>query len=207
MAWQGSAGLDTAIERSGRDVRLVERDADALDVAAAGAEVTAGDRGGEPIEDRAREKLGRRVLTLERRHVVEVAVVQAAEHVAQRGHRTADVDDDAVGVERRAAELHVDEIRCAVQLLRRSKDLAPEAVGNHDVLADRDAVHRRSWTDKPKRATFAPHQTLHHRGHGGQEVKTCSKRDFASTSPVSSVVESSTLQACATFPAYNDASG
>ena len=47
--------------------------------------------------------------------VVEIAVVQVREHRAQRFAGAADVDDDAVGVEIRAAELDVDHERRAVQ--------------------------------------------------------------------------------------------
>ena len=56
----------------------------------------------------------------------------------------ADVDDDVVGVERRPPERRVDDVRRAVQPLRRSEDLAAEAVGDHHVVADGHAEHAAS---------------------------------------------------------------
>ena len=76
----------------------------------------------------AREKLGGRVPPLERRHVVQVAVVQrrrAPRASAFAG--PADVDDDAVGVERGTAELHVDDVGGAVEALGRPEHLAGES--------------------------------------------------------------------------------
>ena len=52
-----------------------------------------------------------------------------------------DVDHDAVGIELGAAQLDVDHVGRAVQALRRAEDLAAEAVGDHEVVADVDAVH------------------------------------------------------------------
>ena len=91
--------------------------------------------------DHEREELRRRVAAAERGLVVEVAEVQRGEHVAQRVARAADVDDDAVGVELVAAELDVDDVGRAVQLLRGAEHLALEAVRDHEVVADRDAEH------------------------------------------------------------------
>ena len=53
----------------------------------------------------------------------------------------ADVDDDPVGVECRAPERRVDDVRRAVQTLRRPEDLAAETVGDHHVVADGHAEH------------------------------------------------------------------
>src|SRR5689334_24745463 len=91
-----------------------------------------------------REELGRRVPALERRVVVEVAVIQLCEHDAEELTRGGDVDDEAVVVELDALELHVDDVGRAVQVLRGSEHLSLEAVSDHEVIADRDAEHPRS---------------------------------------------------------------
>ena len=75
---------------------------------------------------------------LELRHVVEIAVVQRREHRLQRLVRAADVDDDAVVVERLGDEGGVDHEGRAVQRLRRAEHGAAERMGDHDVVADFD---------------------------------------------------------------------
>ena len=78
----------------------------------------------------------------ERRLVVEVPEVQRRRAPSRSTvGRAADVDDDAVGSSSRPAELDVDDVSGAVQPLRRAEDLAGEAVGDHEVVADRHAVH------------------------------------------------------------------
>ena len=69
--------------------------------------------------DFAGQKLGRRVAAAKFRQVVEIAVVELGEHRFQGIERAADVADDAVGVERRAAQLGLDHEGGAVQPLRR----------------------------------------------------------------------------------------
>ena len=59
----------------------------------------------------------------------------------QRVARAADVDDDAVRIERGAAKLDVDDVRGAVQALRRAEHLALEAVRDHEVVANANAEH------------------------------------------------------------------
>ena len=67
--------------------------------------------------------------------------MSAAEHVVQLLGGAADVDDDAVVVEPVAPERRVDDEGRAVQPLRRSEDLTPEAVRDHHVVADGHAEH------------------------------------------------------------------
>src|SRR5262245_13599127 len=133
---------DTGVVRGARDVGFVQRDAEAGDAARRCAEIAAANRVRDAVEDDAREKLGRRIATLELEHLVEVSVVQPREHRLQHVARAADVDDDAVGVELAAPELEIDDVGGAVQALRGTERLAREAVGDHDVIADRDAVHQ-----------------------------------------------------------------
>jgi hypothetical protein len=82
------------------------------------------------------------VFPLERRIVVEVAIVELCEHDAQRLHCRADVDDEPILVELHALELDIDDVRRAVQVPRGTEDLSFEAVRDHEVIAHRDAVHR-----------------------------------------------------------------
>ena len=55
--------------------------------------------------------------------------------------RSTDVNHDVVGVEDRAPERGVDDVRRAVQSLRGPEHLAAEAVSDHHVVADRHAEH------------------------------------------------------------------
>ena len=73
--------------------------------------------------------------------VVEVAVGELGQHGAQLLGRSADVDHDVVGVEGRAPECGVDDVRRAVQALRGPEHLAAEAVGDHHVIAYGHAEH------------------------------------------------------------------
>ena len=123
-------------------MRLVQRHAKALDPVRSGSNVASTDRRDDPIEDHAGEKLRRRIAAREVRVFVEVAIVQPAEHRAQRLGRPADVDDHAVRVEVGPATLEIDHVGGAVHALRRPERIAAEAVGNHEVVADRDGVHR-----------------------------------------------------------------
>ena len=123
-------------------MRLVQRHAQALDPVRRRSKIVFPDRRDHPVEHDAREKLGRRVAALERRVVIQVPEVHLREDGVQHFRRAADVDDDAVGVERRPAKLDVDDERGAVQALRRAEHVALEAVGNHHVIAHRNAVHR-----------------------------------------------------------------
>ena len=96
---------------------------------------------GQPVGDDLGQRLGGGVDAGERRLVVEVAVAQLAEDRVQLLGGPADVDHDVVGVQAAPAERRVDDVRRAVQPLRRSEDLAAEAVGDHHVVADGHAEH------------------------------------------------------------------
>ena len=77
------------------------RDADRLELAAVAAEIALAGVMREPVEDVFGQEFGRGVDALELRHLVEILVVQRLEHLLQRIKRAADVDHDAVGIERR----------------------------------------------------------------------------------------------------------
>ena len=105
-------------------MRFVQRHAQALDRRCRRAEIVPSDRRRHPIEHDARQKLGRRVVSLERRLVVEIPEIQLAENRVEHLGRAADVDDDAVGVELGPAEFDVDDHRRAVQPLGRAEHVA-----------------------------------------------------------------------------------
>ncbi len=107
----------------------------------AGAECAVAYLGGDALENHAGEKLGRRIAALETRVLVEVAIVQLRKHEVQDVARSADVDDQAVGVELGAPKLDVDDVSGAVHLLGGSEHLAGKAMGDHEVVAHCDAEH------------------------------------------------------------------
>ena len=72
----------------------------ALKLTALAAELARARRVAQLVEDVLRQEFGRRVVALELRHVVEIAVVQRLQHRLQHLVRAADVDHDAVLVER-----------------------------------------------------------------------------------------------------------
>ena len=67
----------------GGDMRLVQRDAHALDAERRGAEIALADGRRDPLENEMSEKLGGGVASLELRLVVEVAIVHAGQDLAQ----------------------------------------------------------------------------------------------------------------------------
>ena len=97
---------------------------------------------GQPVGDhRARTSVV--VLTPgERGLVVQVAQVELADDGVQLLAGRRDVDHDVVGVQLGPAERRVDDERRAVQPLGRAEHLAPEAVGDHHVVADGHAEQR-----------------------------------------------------------------
>ena len=94
------------------------------------------------VEHVAGQELGRGVDALEHLEVVEILV-------AELGRRSPSASSPArpmsttmlPSVEPLAAELAVDDEGGAVQLLRRAEHLALEAVRDHHVVADANAVH------------------------------------------------------------------
>jgi hypothetical protein len=54
---------------------------------------------------------------------------------------TPDIHDDAVLGQRLAEEGDIDDEGCPVQPLRWPEEVAAEAVGNHDLVANLDGVH------------------------------------------------------------------
>ena len=97
---------------------------------------------GEPVGDDLGQELRGGVDAGEVGLVVEVAVVQLADHGPEFLCGQSDVDDDVVVVQLLAPERGVHQERRSVQALRGSEDLAAEAVGDHDVIADGDAEQR-----------------------------------------------------------------
>ena len=65
------------------------------------------------------QKFGRRVAALQFRYFIQVAIVERSQHGLQRLMGAADVDDDAIGVERLGTEGRVDHKRRAMKRLRR----------------------------------------------------------------------------------------
>ena len=83
----------------------------------------------QPVGDDLGERFGGGVHPGERALVVEVAVGELGEHGVQLLGRATDVDDDVVGVELRAPERGVDDVRRAVQLLGGAEHLALRSCG------------------------------------------------------------------------------
>ncbi len=96
---------------------------------------------GEPVGDHPGQGLGRRIRPRQRRVLVEIAVGQPGHHPAQLGSCTADVDDDAVSVQPLTAEGCVHHVGGTVEALGRPEHLTTQAVGDHQVVADRHAEH------------------------------------------------------------------
>jgi hypothetical protein len=122
-------------------MRFVQGHGQALDRRRPSPEFARRDPGSDAVEDGTGQHLGRGVPSGEGRFLVQVAVVQLTHHRLQRGRGQADIDDDAVLVQLRPAEGQVDDIGGAVQLLRRAEHGAAEAVGDHEMVADRNRVH------------------------------------------------------------------
>ena len=66
--------------------------------------------------------------------VVQVAIRERRGDLGERSRSSTDVDHDAVVVETDSRERRIDDEGRTVQLLRRTEDLAGEAVGDHDVV-------------------------------------------------------------------------
>ena len=92
----------------------------------------------EAVEDVFGQKFGGGVFVFERRHVIEVFVVQRLQHLFQRIKCAADIDHDAVAIERIGDERGIDHKGRAVQRLRRAKDRTAKRMSDHDVVADFD---------------------------------------------------------------------
>src|SRR5690606_13267921 len=126
------------------DVRFVQGHLQALEAARALTQPAGADRGRHALEDHPRHELGGGVTAVEFGQVVEVAEVELGERGLEDFAGEADIDHQAVGVEFAALEAGVDDVGGAVHALRRAEDGALEAVGDHDVVADGQAVHEGS---------------------------------------------------------------
>lgn len=87
------------LERRRGHVRLVQGHPQPLDPVSRRSKIVLPDRRHHPIEHHAREKLGRRVASLERRVLIQVSEVHLGEDGVQHFRRAADADHDAVDVE------------------------------------------------------------------------------------------------------------
>src|SRR5260370_1059464 len=92
------------------------------------------------------------------------AAVRCASSMTRTGPPGADVADDAVGIELHSAQLGLDHKGCAVKLLRRSEDGPDEAVRDHEVMAQGDAVHGFA---PPLAAVWRGHSLRHKVCHSG----------------------------------------
>ena len=125
-------------------MRLVKRHLESLDASRLVSEATIMNCNHEPVEDRTRQELGCRVLPRERGLVVQVPEIKLSEDLFERRAGESDVNDQAVSVERVAPERGIDHVGRSVEPLGRSEDLAPEAVGDHEVIANVKTVQ---WFD------------------------------------------------------------
>ena len=115
----------------------------------------------EAAEDFARHEFGGGVAAAETRHLVEIAISELAQHLVEQRLGQADIADEAVAVELGAAKLDLHLVGRAMELLRRPENLADETMGDHDVAADRDAVHGSSSAiahEMAQRAVGLPRQ-------------------------------------------------
>ena len=83
----------------------------------------------------------RGVDTFQHRIVIQIAVIQAVQQLAQHRLRQTDIDQQLMMIQFRGAEFRLDRIGRAVQPLRRPELLALERVGDHDVVADGQTEH------------------------------------------------------------------
>ena len=125
-------------------MRFRDRDADRLQRLAVAAELARRARRRPDGRGCGGQELGRRVATGEVGNGIEVLVVQRAEDRLQHLVGAADVDHDAVVVERVGDEGGVDDEGRAMQGLRGAEHRAPEGMGDHDVIADFDCEHEAS---------------------------------------------------------------
>src|SRR5205823_1509204 len=92
---------------------------------------------------RAGEHLGCGVLPGELRVLVKVAVVEVAQNGPELFAGAADVHNEAVRVELRTSKGHVHHVGGAMKILSGAKRVAPEAMGDHEVIPDVERVHNR----------------------------------------------------------------
>ena len=106
-------------------MRLVQHHGEAVQLPSGVTEGTGPRAIRKPIRDQPSQRLRRGVHTRERRLIVEVSMAELRRHGAQLRSRSTDVDHDAVGVEVRAPERGVDDVRRAVKRLCMPECLAP----------------------------------------------------------------------------------
>src|SRR5262249_4802928 len=92
------------------------------------------------------DELRRRAPVVEGGVIVEVFVIDRVQYLPQGGAQKSDVDCDAVLVELLALDLDTDDVRRAVQPLRRPEDLPVETMSDHDVITHSDRVHAPHYT-------------------------------------------------------------
>ena len=105
-----------------------------------GTELTGGDAPGHAIKDDSRQKLGGGVLPGNGQLLVQIPAVDFGEQLPQHHGGPADVDHQAVGIEHVAAKSAVDDEGGTVLPLGRTEDLTAEAVGDHDLVPNAEAI-------------------------------------------------------------------
>ena len=122
-------------------MRLVQLHADRRDALRTVAEFAAAGGTRESFEDLPSEEFGRRVFPGELGHIVEVPVIHRVQHLAELVARECDIHHESILVQLGAPERGIDDVRRPVELLCRAERLTGEAVGDHEVFADVQAVH------------------------------------------------------------------
>ena len=77
----------------------------------------------------------------ERGQLVQIAIIQGLERLAQDVRGETYIDHDVVRVKPLRPELRIHDIGGAVHALRRTEHLAAQRVGHHDVIANCYEIH------------------------------------------------------------------
>src|ERR1700692_4197425 len=88
-----------------------------------------------------REKFRGGQLAEKWRVLVEIFVVKCGKNLMQYGLRLADIDDDVVGIEDWPEKCCLYGECGAVQALRRPEDRSLQAVSNHEMIRNGQAIH------------------------------------------------------------------
>jgi len=119
-------------------VRFRKCDTDYLELAAVAAEPALTCGTSKAVENMLGKKFGSSVLAPEFGHVVEIAIIERCQGHLERLVRAADINDNAVRIERLGEEGRIDDEGRPMQRLCRAKNGTVERMGDHDVVADFD---------------------------------------------------------------------
>ncbi len=117
-------------------MRFRDRHADRFEVRPRSAESVGSRSVGQAIVYVFGQKFRRRIGALEFRIFVEITVVEWREHGLENVARLADIDDDAVRIERLRNETGIDHECGAMQCLGGAENRPAERMGDHNVVAD-----------------------------------------------------------------------